>query len=298
MKRVILVLVVAVLFSCENKAPQKKEIKQEKLSVITVNYPLYYFANRIAGDLVNLKYIIPKNVDPAYWVPNENELVEYQSADIIIINGANYAKWMEDVSLPSSRIINTSLGYEEKLIYLKNLSTHSHGPEGEHEHAGYAFTTWLDFKLAIQQAEAIKNILVNKLPSEKENLEVNFESLKKDLTGLDSEMTTVATSLNDHNLMGSHPVYHYLAKGYNFEIHSLHLDSNELLSKKQLHDLKHLLHKSKTNLMLWENSPLQEIESKLSEFKVNIAVFSPCSNAPENGDYLSVMNSNLKNLKN
>ncbi len=95
MKRIITVLIVLVLFSCAKKNSKEKAISSEKLKVITVNYPLYYFADRIGGDLIDLEYVIPDNVDPAFWNPDEEALQHYQAADIILLNGANYAEWVE-----------------------------------------------------------------------------------------------------------------------------------------------------------------------------------------------------------
>lgn len=298
MKKTILILVVTVLFSCERRTSKKQIKSQDKLSVITVNYPLFYFTERIAGGLLNLQYIIPNDIDPAYWVPNEEELEIYQSADLIIANGANYAKWMEDVSLPSSRIVNTASAFEDQLISLENLATHNHGPEGEHEHAGFAFTTWLDFKLALKQAKSIRNVLVNKLPSKKEQLNKNFKALKMDLEALDKEMSNIATDLKDINLLGSHPVYQYLSKGYHLTIQSVHFEPNEIPSAEQWKTLVPLIKNSKANLMLWENMPLQETERMLFKTKISTTVFNPCANRPESGDFLSVMNSNIHNLKN
>lgn len=297
MKRIFFILLVSVLFSCNSKAPKKQQQNDEKLNVITVNYPLFYFAERIAGDMINLQYVIPNDVDPAYWVPNDRELGIYQSADLIIANGADYAQWMKDVSLPSSRIINTSAEFENELIQLKNLSSHNHGPEGEHAHAGYAFTTWLNFKIAIQQAATIKNTLISKLPEEKEVLSKNFEALKKDLEKLDTDMMNAASKLKNINLIGSHPVYQYLSKGYNLTIPSVHFEPNEIPTEKQWETLTHLMNTSKTNLMLWEDSPIQEIENRLMESKINIKVFNPCGNKPINGDFFSVMSGNIDEIK-
>jgi zinc transport system substrate-binding protein len=48
------------------------------------------------------------------------------------------------------------MSMKEKYIPLKDVTTHSHGPEGEHVHTGLAFTTWLNFQMAIAQADAIR----------------------------------------------------------------------------------------------------------------------------------------------
>ena len=75
--------------------------------VAPVNYPLFYFTMRIGGDLVQLEYPLPADVDPTYWIPDDGTLTEYQFADIILANGADYAIWMKNVSLPACRIVNT-----------------------------------------------------------------------------------------------------------------------------------------------------------------------------------------------
>ena len=74
----------------------------DRLSVYTVNYPLAYFAERIGGDQVEVVFTAPPDVDPAYWVPDQKTITAYQQADLILLNGANYAKWISKVSLPRS----------------------------------------------------------------------------------------------------------------------------------------------------------------------------------------------------
>jgi zinc transport system substrate-binding protein len=79
----------------------------DKLRVYTVNYPLAYFAERIAGDLATVIFPAPPNVDPAFWMPNAETIAAYQTADLILLNGADYAKWTAKVSLPRSRLVDT-----------------------------------------------------------------------------------------------------------------------------------------------------------------------------------------------
>ena len=246
--------------------------------------------------MINLQYIIPADVDPAYWNPNEEELSLYQSADILLANGANYAKWMENVSLPASRIVNTSASLKEELLPLKNVASHSHGPEGEHEHKGIAFTTWLDFKLAIRQAEVIRDILIKRLPKKKLVLEENFNRLKEDLAALDKKMHKEALQLKDISVLGSHPVYQYFSKAYKLNIESVHFEPDEYPSDEQWRELEAIVVKSKRNLMFWEGHPNKKTENKLHEFNIDILVFDPCGTMPTKGDFMSVMNENIDRI--
>ena len=129
------------------------------LSVYTTNYPLAYFAERIGGEQVEVTFPAPADVDPAYWAPQPEVIAEYQSADLIRLNGAGYEKWTERASLPANKMVDTSKAVESSYVPLEEGVVHTHGPEGEHSHKGWAFTTWLDPMIAIAQAQAIQEAL-------------------------------------------------------------------------------------------------------------------------------------------
>ena len=161
MKHTVLFLFIILLISCGSRQKNQESDHTETHLVTAVNYPLFYFAQRIGGDLISVEFPAPSDVDPAYWVPDDESLDIYQRSDLILANGADYARWMHNVSLPSRRIFNTSSQVADRYIELTEAASHSHGPEGEHVHAGYAFTTWLDFQIAIAQAEAVKVALTS-----------------------------------------------------------------------------------------------------------------------------------------
>ena len=50
------------------------------------------------------------------------------------------------------------------------------------------------------------------------------------------------------------------------------------------------------SMMIWEADPAPETEQTLSEIGVASVVFDPCANRPENGDFMTVMRSNLLNI--
>lgn len=294
----IFVMLFAIgISSCEDtKTKQTDTTTTENLKVFAVNYPLLYFAERIGGEQIDLIYPIPADVDPAYWVPYQ-ALEEIQSADLILANGANYAKWMEKVSLPSSKVINTSKSNEDKYIEIQQGSTHSHGGDGEHVHYGYAFTTWLDFKIAAGQAHTILEALIAKKPQHKDIFEANFKKLQSELFKLDAEMRALAEKLPEIAIFASHPVYQYLGEAYGLTIISEHWEPGEDLSEEQWNEFQHNLEHNPANLMLWEGEPSEEIVQKLKQMKVTCVVFSPCGNKPVDGDFMTTMKQNIANLK-
>jgi zinc transport system substrate-binding protein len=169
---------------------------EDKLRIYTVNYPLAYFAERIAGDLAEVTFPAPRGVDPAFWMPNAETIAAYQTADLILLNGADYAKWTSKVSLPRSRLVDTSHGLRDAYIREVDGISHSHGPGGEHAHGGLAFTTWLDLSQAAQQAEAIARALARKRPDSKQRIDRNLQSLREDLLALDARITAITRT--DH----------------------------------------------------------------------------------------------------
>ena len=163
----------------------------ERLTIYTVNYPLQYFAERIAGDYAEVVFPAPAEGDPAFWKPDADTIGAYQRADLVLLNGANYAKWVGQVSLPRRRLVNTSAGFTDRLIKTETGTAHSHGAGDQHAHAGNAFTTWLDPAQAILQADAIKTTLIKKLPQAKAEFERNFAVLEGDLLGLNTELKKI-----------------------------------------------------------------------------------------------------------
>lgn len=296
MDKIFLVIALCVLISCGSKKTKEEAQMNEKPRVAVVNYPLYYFAKTIGGDHFRI-YFPAIDGDPAYWKPNAKQVSDFQNADLILANGAGYAKWMGKVSLPSSKIVVTSISFEDQWIEVNEGLAHSHGDEGEHVHKGTAFTTWLNFKFAIKQSESIYKALSDLVPNHVDEMSENFEQLNAGLSELDKRMETIAKELGHQRLIASHPVYQYLEAGYGLEIINEHWESNEMPTISQWKDLQKLLNEHQARVMIWEDGPIDEIKLKLQELKVTIAVFNPCANVPEAGDFMDMMHENLNQLE-
>ena len=158
----------------------------DRPTVYTTFYPTTYFAQRIGGDVAQVVCPCPADADPAYWMPKDEAIAAYQKADLIVINGASFEKWLPKVTLPESRIVDTARPLRDTLIKLEQAVTHSHGPEGEHVHHGIDGHTWVDPMNAKTQAREILKALVRKLPAQKVAFERNFAALAKDLDVLDA----------------------------------------------------------------------------------------------------------------
>jgi len=269
----------------------------ERLNIYVVNYPLQYFAERITGEHARVVFPAPADVDPAYWMPDAKTISDYQRADLILLNGANYAKWVNKVSLPRFRMVNTSAAFKDQYIEADEILTHSHGAKGEHGHESLAFTTWIDFSLAAEQAKAIAKALSRKKPALKDTFQSNYEELAKELLKLDRDIKEVVSKDQSKPLVVSHPVYDYFARGYGLNIRSVHWEPDEIPTTEQMLELHSILKNHTAKWMIWEGEPLKESVERLKAIGIQSVVFDPCGNAPDQGDFMSVMRQNVENLE-
>ncbi len=267
---------------------------EDRISVFAVNYPLAYFAERIGGEHIELYYPIPRGIDPAFWKPSIDEIIKIQQLDLILLNGAEYAKWLGKVSLPYSKLVDTSKSFNQDYIHIQKSATHQHGPKGEHSHAGIAFTTWLDFSQADAQAKAVMQSLSKQLPAAKQQFESNFQSLSRDLNNLNQELKQIVTS--NQAVLASHPVYQYLARRYHINLLSVMWEPDAFPSEAEWSEFKGLADSHGAGWMIWEDEPDQQIRDRLKGMNIQAVVFSPCMNRPEEGDFISVMQQNIENI--
>lgn len=269
----------------------------DELVIYTVNYPLAFFAERIGNDLVKVYFPAPADEDPAFWKPDAETIAAYQTADLILINGAGYAKWVDLASLPSTKIIDTSEGAGDRILPLAGTVTHSHGPEGEHEHVGYAATTWLDPELAIQQARTIAAGIALMRPEHEADIQRRMEGLEGDLVDLDSRLQAVADSIGGEPLLFSHPVYQYLISRYGLNGVEVHWEPDQAPDGHAWHHLDERLESHSAKWMVWEGEPLSTTVADLEAREIASVVFDPCGSRPDEGDYLSVMDANAASLE-
>ncbi len=288
------IIVFSSLFLAFNQVQAEQDTP---LNIYTVNYPIKFFAKTIAKQHANVTLPVPTDIDPAFWSPKAEDVASLQKADMILLNGANYAKWLPKVSLPLFKLVNTSSEFKEAYIALNEGVTHNHGTGGKHSHAGTAFTTWLDFSLAEKQAKSIFKALSRKEPKFNADFVQNFIPLQKALLGFDSQLIEIGKALNGQALLASHPIYQYMARRYQLNLESVHWEPEEVPTEEQWGILQALVAKHPAKWMLWEGEPAAETVSKLEQLGIKSIVFTPVANSPETGDFLSIMQENIARLK-
>lgn len=298
LRRPILVLLFGGLVACGAGEPEQVvEDPAAALSVFVVNYPLQYFAERIGGAEVEVSFPVPRDQDPALWSPGPEIITAYQGADLILLNGAGYAAWVDKVSLPPSKLVDTSKGFSDEYVESRGELIHSHGPQGEHSHTGAAFTTWLDPLLAIEQARAVKDALVGAVPEEAPLFEQRFEELRLELSDLDQRLRRAISGNPNVELIASHPVYQYLAQRYGLRLRSVVWEPGVVPDETMWEELEAMLEERPAYWMVWEGEPVADSVSRLEMMGLGSIVYDPAAHPPHRGDFMSVMQQNVTSLE-
>ncbi len=292
----VAIAALGLLSACDSGSKKTTPSTPAEAKVFVSNYPLAYFAQRITGDTERV-FFPSIDGDPAFWEPSPDDISTIQQCDPLVLNGATYEKWRKTVTLPENRIVDTSSGFADQLIEVENAVTHQHGPEGTHSHGGTAFITWIDFSLAIKQAQATADSLARAKTVAPDQLDKNLAALVGDLEALDRDLRELSSKKPKLKLVASHPIYQYLARGYDLDIQAMHWEPEDYPDEEQWQALEKTLAQHPAKTMLWEGEPLEKSVQRLKEMGVASVVFDPCANSPDSGDFLTVMKQNIENLR-
>ena len=144
---IILCLLSAVfLTGCSSAQADPGNPKEDgTLKIVTTVFPYYDFTRQIAGPLLDsgeaeLTLMVPAGMDSHSFEPTPADMIELQSADIIICNGGAMEHWFQKVSdslnLDEQQII-TMMDYvdtvEEEIIEGMEAEVHDHAEDHVHE---------------------------------------------------------------------------------------------------------------------------------------------------------------------
>lgn len=270
-------------------------------TIYATAYPVAWLAERLVGDAADVVCPVPADADPIFWEPAREDLRAYRSADLVVANGAEFAKWLERASLPESRLVRSADGFADEFLHFDE-TTHSHGPGGEHTHAGIDGHTWMDPELFARQAGAIAAALTARFPALAADVARNRAALVADLERLLEDWRALAPRLAEVGLICSHPAYDYLWRRLGLAATNLDLDPDALLGARARAALSAALAPDRRNVLIWEAEPGSATRTALErEFGVASVTVSPVEVLPraarEAGlDWLSIQRAQLAAL--
>lgn len=312
LKKIIFCLAALILLAgCSKSESANKENntedKNDKLKVYASVYPMYDFANKIAGDKMDVQLIVPQGVEPHEWEPDQDTIKNLEDADIFIYNGAGLESWTDKIinSLDNKNLV--TLEASEGLEILKSNHSHEeeHEDEEEHEHnhTGLDPHVWLSPINAKKELQNIKNTFVKVDPENKDYYENNYKEYSKKFDELDKKYRENLSNLKDNKIVVSHEAYGYLCKEYGLEQMGLQgVNAQTEPDAKKMAEIIDFIRNENVNTIFTE----ELIDSKVSEVIASetgaeVKVLSPVEGLSQeeidnNEDYLSIMQTNLDNL--
>lgn len=290
-------LTASLLSGCKSETQTTTTSQPAPKNLVATSYMLAHFAETLAVDGMQVSFPIPADVDPAHWHPTEEDVAALQQADLLIINGSTYESWLDSISIDDEKILNTTVALSDQLIESGEEVTHSHGPEGEHSHAGTASQLWLDPALAVRQAGTLETSLAERLQVEaRTELAAKSVVLNKKLVEFESSFEDKTEACRGWAVIASHPVYQYLGRRLDWKLSSVHWEPGETPSEEEFTALQSLVESTGAKLMIWEGEPTAETRTRVEAMGLTIAVYDPCFQKPEDGDWFTVMQANVDRL--
>lgn len=183
-----------------------------KVQVVASFYPMADFAQKVGGDRVEVKNLVPAGTEPHEWEPAPKDVTAIEGSDLFVYNGADMEGWVDD-TLKSADTSKTTVVEASKGIKLREAD-HSHDADADedaHEHEGeHDPHVWVSPKNALKELANIKDGLVKADPDHKAEYEKNYEKYAKEFEDLDREYAEKLATTKGKTIVVSHEAYGYL----------------------------------------------------------------------------------------
>ena len=283
--------------ACDTDSITAEEAAGGGTPVVAVsNHPLRFFVEKIAGSAVAIEWRVPEGVDPARWNPTADDVAAMQSADLILLNGAGYEGWLPTASLPADRLVDTTASVRDRLIRT-NGPVHTHGPGGEHSHAGMASTTWLDPEIIVIQAEAVRDALIKLSPADQVAFNSRFGLLRRELGERFASIEQAINTRPTTPVIYSHPSYQYLQRRFGMNGVAVHWDPDTEPDQNQIAELDMALTGQPSTYFIWESEPIPANVERLRKKGLISVVFDPSGAGGEDGDLLVTLDRGAESLR-
>jgi zinc transport system substrate-binding protein len=173
-------------------------------AVVTTFYPLQYLAERIGGERVSVKNLVPPGVEPHDWEPRPRDVTAIRRAKVFIYQGAGLEAWAE-------RVLEGLITGGPVVVRATDGLPLTRG-EGSDE--PFDPHVWLDPVLYAKQAMAVRDALAKADPAGAGLYTANLAALTADLDRLTEEMKQGLARCQRATIVTSHSAFGYLAESF------------------------------------------------------------------------------------
>lgn len=296
---------------------------QDKKTVMTTFYPVYYLASRIGGEAVNVEMLLESGQDAHSYESTAKDAVAVQEADLFIYQDDEMEFFVSDllsiVDQEATQVLESTEGiellsgdhnHEEE----EHDHEHEEGHEEEHDHEhdheheeGHSHEfdphTWLDPNFYSQQAENVKNALIELDPANEATYTENAAKLSEELTALNEEFNVGLADLENRTIVVQHEAFGYLAHAYDLEELAISgLANNAEPSAKQLAEMTNVVNERNIQVIYVDPTTSTTISETVSQATgaelrpLRTLEFITEEEIEQGEDYFSIMRENLAQL--
>jgi len=263
---------------------QFQKIESDKLQIISSFYPLHEFSQIIGQEKVDAILLVPIGVEPHDWEPTIKDVQQMQKSDLIIINGLGFENWVDSLRENNyqGKIIDTS----DKIL-VKKLDDNSKDPH-----------IWLNPVTVKIQVQNIANAFSDSDPENQQYYQSNAAKYIEQLDLLDVKIRNELSQCNN-DFIAFHDAFSYFADEYDLNQHTI-ISPNNSHGEATARTLENVISTANTlNIKVIFSE--EAVDPKTSEIIANeiggkVLILSPIEVASD-GNYISKMTENLKNLK-
>lgn len=267
-----------------------------KLKVSTSFYPLEFITKEIGGSLVDVKNITPAGSEPHEYEPTQQQIIDIQSADLLLLNGAGLESWTSKIDQASSKpktILDLSKNFQ-----LSELEEDGQKVQDPH--------IWLSPNNYIKMTNLVSTSLQQNQSSQNQTIiQNNTKSLVSKLESLSNKYKTKLNPLNCKNtkFITNHDAFNYLAKDYGLEAISISgLSPEAEPTAKELTDLAKIIKLNDIRYVFTETIASPKLAETLAkEVGISTLEMNPLEGLSEEEitsgkNYINIMEKNLQNL--
>ena len=292
-------VLVLSLAGCGSESPRPSESVPQRVTVAVTSYPLLAMAQRMAGPAAEVELVIQGQSTSPEWKPTPDAIRTMQDATRILINGGDYEPWLQRVTVPRSRLIDTAKGYYGQFIRIPDATIHQHGPEGSHSHPGVVWATWLDPQLGLSQMEQTRDVLLTLLPDHAADIRQAADGMADEFRQLDRRVEEIAeaTSESSVTVLGDAPLYQYLVQRLGWELHYVHLPSHGPLSDDKRASLTSAIEEHQPSVVWVQSALSDELTALKGDSEVPFVLIDLCETPQEEGSLTERLMQNLDRIQ-
>ncbi len=184
--------------------------------------PQKFFVQQICEDTCTIEVMVPPGASPHTYEPKPSQMRKLAQARIFFTIGVAMEKaWLDKITTinPDLMVVNTESGIER--VAMSGDDHHDHGEaahnDADHDeevHDGLDPHIWLAPPLVREQAETIKNSLVELDPANASVYKENFSRFVDRIDTLDGRLRQILEAKQGMKFMVFHPSWGYFARSY------------------------------------------------------------------------------------